>query len=172
MGLAEIAEGMEFTTQQQDRDVHPIDDTTTDLSARLQDHREALPCSPDTATAVIEEYTREMAVAPAAEAADISSMTAIKLLYRCGVTGLSPLSESDQQVLTEWLCGVRPRSDILNHAGIDEQDLALATYLETHQVIPELKAALRGHLEPRKRDITEQNPSESPMTHLTDSNFR
>lgn len=147
MGLAEIAEGMQFTTQQQNRDVHPIDDTTTDLTARLQDYAESLPCSPDTAALVVREYTREMAVAPAAEAADLSLVTAIKLLHRCGVPGLSPLSESDRERLVEWLDGVRPRSDIVNHAEVTERELALATYLETHQVIPELKSALWGQLE-------------------------
>jgi|APHM01.1.fsa_nt_gi hypothetical protein len=149
MGLTEIAEGLEITTRQHERTIHPVDDTVTDLSARLQTHAESLPCSPETARDVLQVYAQEMAVPPAAEAADVSSVTVTKLLHRCGVDGLSPLSEKDNEVLADWLNGVESRSAILDDETIDERGFALATYLQTHAAIPELEAAFRGYLDPR-----------------------
>lgn len=148
MGLTEIAEELEITTRQRERKIQPVDDTVTDLAARLQTHAESLPCSAETARDVLEVYAQEMAVPPAAEAANVSSVTATKLLHRCGVDELSPLSQSETEVLTQWLNGTESRSAILDHETIDERELAVATYLHTHAAIPELEAALRGHLEP------------------------
>ena len=151
MGLSEIAEGLEITTRQHERNIQPVDDTVTDLTARLQTHAESLPCSPETARDVLQVYAQEMTVPRAAEAADVSSVTVTKLLHRCGVDGLSPLSERGTNVLTEWLNGAASRSAILDHETIDEREFALATYLQTHAAIPELEAALRGHLEARNQ---------------------
>jgi hypothetical protein len=148
MGLSDIAAGIEIRERQRERGVPTVDATGDDLAARLDDHADALPCTPEAAATVLKTYAAGTSVGDCARQAGIAPMTAAKLLHRCGVTGLSPLAPTAKRILRDWLAGDLSRSEAVDLAGADEADFALATYVETHDPVPALADAVEGVLEP------------------------
>lgn len=148
MGLSDIAAGIEVHERQRERGVPTVDATGGDLVARLGDHAEVLPCTPEAAATVLETYAAGTSVGDCAREAEVAPMTAAKLLHRCGVTGVSPLAPTARRILRDWLDGDLPRSEAAELVGADEADFALATYVETHDPVPGLADAVEGVLEP------------------------
>ncbi|RCU47308.1 hypothetical protein DU504_08345 [Haloplanus salinus] len=148
MGLSDIAAGIEVHERQNDRGVPTVDVTSDSLSARLETHEDALPCTPEAAASVLKSYAAGTSVGDCAHEAGIAPMTAAKLLHRCGVAGLSPLGPTARDILRDWLDGALSRSEAIELVGADEADVALATYVETHDAVPELADAVAGVLEP------------------------
>lgn len=165
MTLSEIAAGLELTEEQCDRSVPTVDDTGENLLARLESHAEALPCTPRAAATVLETHTAGRSVGDAAREAGVAPVTAAKALHRCGVVGVSPLSPTGREVVRDWLDGELSRSEALTLARTDEASFALATYVETHDPVSELEAAVEGALEPdanaavAKRDALDETMS-------------
>lgn len=148
MTLSEIAAGLEFTEEQRDRGVPTVDDTDEDLLARLEPHGAELPCTPAAAATVLETHTAGRSVGDGAAEAGVAPVTAAKALHRCGVVGVSPLSPTGREVVRDWLRGDLARSEALTLTRADEAAFALATYVETHDPVPELEEAVAGILEP------------------------
>ncbi|WP_338740177.1 hypothetical protein [Haloplanus salilacus] len=148
MALSDIAAGIEVREGQRDRGVTTVDATEDGLAARLDDHAERLPCTPEAAANVLETYAAGTSVGDCAREAGIAPMTAAKLLHRCGVTGVSPLAPTATRILRDWLDGDLSRSEAVDLTGVDEATFALATFVETHDPIPELTDAVEGVLEP------------------------
>lgn len=136
MALSDIAAGIEVTAEQRDPGVATVDETDADLSTRLSDHSDELPCDAAAAAAVVEAYADGASVGAAGRAAGLAPMTAAKALHRLGVQGLSPLSPRQREVVRDWLAAELPRSDALTLAGGSETEFALAAYVETHDPIP------------------------------------
>ncbi|MGQ4556438.1 DUF7858 family protein [Halobellus sp. GM3] len=143
MGLSEIAAGLELTTKQVERGVATVDDTDVDLEERLRDREDDLPCSAVAASTVLESYEAGASVGSAGEAAALAPVTAAKLLHRCGVEGVTPLSPTARRVLRDWIDGRIARADALELTGANEGEFALAAYVETHEPVPELAEAVR-----------------------------
>jgi hypothetical protein len=148
MGLSDIAAGIEVHERQRERGVPTVDATGGDLVARLDGHAESLPCTPEAAATVLEAYATGTSVGACADEAGVAPMTAAKLLHRCGVTGVSPLAPTARQIVRDWLDGDLPRSEAVELVGAGEADFALATYVETHDPVPDLADAVEGVLEP------------------------
>jgi hypothetical protein len=148
MALSDIAAGIEVREGQHDRGVPTVDATEDGLAARLEDHAERLPCTPEAAASVVEAYAAGTSVGDCAREAGLAPMTAAKLLHRCGVTGLSPLTPTATRILRDWLDGDLPRSEAVALTGADEAAFALATFVETHDADPDLADAVEGVLEP------------------------
>jgi hypothetical protein len=148
MGLSDIAAGIEVHERQRDRGVPTVDATGGDPVARLEAHADALPCTPEAAASVLETYATGTSVGACAREAGIAPMTAAKVLHRCGVAGLSPLSPTAREILRDWLGGDLPRSEAVELVDADEADFALATYVETHDAVPELADTVAGVFEP------------------------
>lgn len=148
MGLADIAEGIEVTSEQCDRGLATVDDTDGSLVERFEPHAERLPCTPEAAATVVETHTTGTSVGDSAETAGIAPMTAAKVLHRCGVAGVTPLSPMARDVLRDWLAGELSRTDALALTDATEAAFALATYIETHDAVAELEEAVEGTLSP------------------------
>ena len=146
MGLADIAAGIEVTARQETRGVASVDDTGGDLVSRLAPHADALACTPEAAAVVLEEHARGERVGASAREAGVSAMTAAKVLHRCGVQGVSPLGPTARRVVRDWLSGDISRMDALELTGGDEAAFALASYVESHDSVPELADVARGAL--------------------------
>lgn len=143
MGLSEIAAGLELTTQQEEVGVATVDDTAVDLDGRLREFEAELPCSAAGAATVLERYHEGASVGAAGEAAALAPVTAAKLLHRCGVEGVTPLSPTARRVLRDWIDGRISRADALELTGAADAEFALAAYVETHDPITELAEAVR-----------------------------
>jgi len=148
MGLSDIAEGLEVHDRQHERGVPTVDATGNDLVECLDAHAEQLPCTPEAAASVLNAYAAGTSVGDCAREAGVASMTAAKLLHRCGIAGLSPLAPTARSILTDWLDGDLSRSEAVELTGADEAAFALATYVETHDAVPALADAVAGVLEP------------------------
>lgn len=146
MGLSDIAAGIEVTVEQQDRGVSTVDDTDASLSVRLAAHEDVLPCTPEAAATVLETHTAGTSVGESAREAGIAPITAAKTLHRCGVSGVTPLSPQARTILRDWLDGYLSRSDAVALTGAPDAEFALATYIETHEPVPELAEAAEGVL--------------------------
>ncbi|MFB6101677.1 MAG: helix-turn-helix domain-containing protein [Haloplanus sp.] len=148
MALSDIAAGIEVHDRQRERGVPTVDATEDDLVGRLDEYADRLPCTPEAAATVLDAYAAGTSVGDCARKAGLTPMTAAKLLHRCGVTGLSPLAPTARRIVRDWLDGNLPRSEAVELVGADEADFALATYLETHEPVPDLADAVEGVLEP------------------------
>jgi len=148
MGLSDIAAGIEVCEQQRERGVPTVDATGSDLLDRLDAHANHLPCTPEAAATVLDVYAAGTSIGDCAREAGIAPMTAAKLLHRCGVTGVSPLAPTAREILRDWLDGDLSRSEAVTLVGADEAEFALATYVETHEAVPDLADAVAGVLEP------------------------
>ncbi|MBP1923609.1 hypothetical protein J2751_002654 [Halorubrum alkaliphilum] len=144
MTLSEIAEGLEVTASQQDRGVAVADDTDTPLVDRLRAHEADLPCTAAATATLVDAYTAGRSVADAADEAGVTPMTAAKTLHRCGVSGVCPLAPTRRGVVRDWLDGRMARSEAVALAGGDENDFALATYVETHDPLPEVATVVEA----------------------------
>lgn len=167
MGLEEIAAGIEVTTRQRDRGLATVDDTDGALVDRFTPRADALPCTPEAAATVVETHTTGTSVEQSAREASVSPMTAAKVLHRCGVVGVTPLSPLARDVLRDWLAGELSRTDALALTDATPTEFALATYIETHDAISALVEAVEGTLSPStnatvaKRDALGETMSDS-----------
>lgn len=145
MGLSELAEGLEVTTQQDARGVATVDATDADLTERLSSVAEELPCTSREAATIVERYTRGGSVADAGAAAGVAPMTAAKTLHLLGES-VSPLGPTGREIVQDWIAGTISRTDALELTRLGEAAFALATYVETHPPIDEASAAIEGTL--------------------------
>ena len=144
MALSDLAAGLEVTAEQRDRGVATVDDTETELSTRLADHSEALPCTPEAAATVVESHAGGTSVGESARAAAVAPVTAAKVLHRCGVDGVDPLGPEARRIVRDWLDGHLSRADALELPGASESEFSLAAYLATHDPLPDLVDAVSG----------------------------
>ena len=142
MTLSEIAAGLAVTTSQQNHGVAVADDTDTPLVDRLREHAAALPCTAEATATLVDEYTAGRSVGETAREANVAPMTAAKTLHRCGVNGLCPLAPTRRGIVRDWLDGRMARSEAVALTGGDDADFALATYVETHDPIPDVADAV------------------------------
>ncbi|SFR33816.1 DUF7858 family protein [Halogeometricum limi] len=144
MGLADIASDVGVTTTRQDeRGVATVDDTGVDLDARLREHADELPCTPEAAATVLERHAAGESAGDAGRAAVVAPVTAAKVLHRAGIEGVTPLAPTARRILRDWLTGRLSRADALELTGADDAEFSLAAYVETHDPIPELADATR-----------------------------
>jgi len=146
MTLSDIAAGIEVTARQEERGVASVNDTDGDLASRLTPHADALPCTPEATAVVLDHHARGERVGESAREAGVAAMTAAKALHRCGVQGVSPLAPTARRVVRDWLSGDISRADALELTGGDEAAFALASYVESHEPVPELTDIARGAL--------------------------
>ena len=142
MTLSDIAAGLELTTAQRDRGVVVADDTKTPLVDRLREHEDSLPCTAAATATLVDAYTAGRSVADTAEEAGVTPMTAAKALHRCGVDGVCPLAPTRRGIVRDWLDGRISRREAVALTGGDRTDFALATYIETHEPVPEAANAV------------------------------
>jgi hypothetical protein len=158
MGLSDIAAGVEVTAEQVDRGVPTVDGTDEGLADRLRPHAEALPCTPAAAATVVEAYTGGTSVGATAHEAGVAPVTASKVLHRCGVSGVSPLGPAGRGIVRDWLDGELPRSEAMALVDAEEAEFALAVYVESHDPVPALEAAVEGSLAPaRNASVTKRD---------------
>lgn len=137
MGLEDIAAQTPPTTHhQRQRGVPAIDDTDSSIADRLEEYADELPCAPDQATTLLETHVTGTTIEASADAADVTTVTAVKTLHRLGVDGLSPLTPTAHDILRDWIAGDLPRSDAETLANASHTEFALAAYIETHDPIP------------------------------------
>ncbi len=146
MGLADIAAGLETTTEQEDRGVASVDATARSLAAALAEHADALPCGPDAAAELTEAFASGATVGEAAEAAGVPPVTAAKTLHRVGVEGVCPLAPTGRRIVRDWLGGELTRADAMALADADTAEFALAAYVETHDRIEGARRAVENAL--------------------------
>ncbi|MEF8783795.1 MAG: hypothetical protein V5A39_12615 [Haloarculaceae archaeon] len=150
MGLADIAAGMEVTTEQRDRGVATVDRTDGALVERLTPHEEKLPCAAETAATVVERYAGGESVGAAARAAGAAPMTAAKVLHLLGES-VNPLGPTGREIVRGWLAGELSRADAVELARATETEFALAVYVETHDSLTDACAAVEDALVARHR---------------------
>jgi hypothetical protein len=143
MGLSDIAAGIEVTAEQRDRGVATVDRTDESLAGRLAELD--LPCDPAAAATVVEQYAGGGSVGAAARAAGIAPITAAKTLHLLGES-VSPLGPTGRELLRDWLAGELARSEALELTRASETEFALAAYVETHDPLPEGRAAVEEAL--------------------------
>ena len=145
MGLSDIAAGVEVTTEQRDRGVATVDRTERSLADRLGDVAKDLPCDGETAAAVVERYAGGGSVGAAAHAAGIAPMTAAKTLHLLGES-VSPVGLMGREIVADYLAGDLPRTEACQLARISETEFSLAVYVETHDPLPDARAAVEDAL--------------------------
>ncbi|MFC5971553.1 hypothetical protein ACFPYI_09440 [Halomarina salina] len=147
MGLADIAAGLEVTSEQRSRGVATVDATEAGLAERLAPFDEDLPCSPDAAATVVETYASGDSVGTSSRAAGVPPMTGAKTLHLLGES-VSPLGPTGRELVRDWLDAELSRADALELTGASETEFALAAYVETHDPLAEAREALEGTLSP------------------------
>lgn len=145
MGLADIAAGVEVTTEQRDRGVATVDRTEQSLATRLTAVAEELPCDGETAATVVERYAGGGSVGAAARAAGIAPMTAAKTLHLLGES-VSPVGPMGRDIVDDYLAGELPRTEARQLARVSETEFALAVYVATHDPLPDARAAVEDAL--------------------------
>jgi hypothetical protein len=148
MGLSEIAEGIEVTTEQDERGVATVDDTESSLVERLAEHESDLPCTAEATASVLDAHSAGTSVGESAREAGVAPMTAAKALYRCGVAGVCPLGPTAREIVGDWVSGEIARSTARELTDAPEADFALTAYVETHDPIPELSGVADDVLGP------------------------
>lgn len=148
MGLSEIAAGLTVTTRQRERGVAIVDDTHESLVDWLEETDSELPCSPETAAALVDAYAGGASVGAAAAVADTVPMTAARTLHRLGTPGITPLSPLAREILDDYLAGALTRSDAIALAGVSEHEFALGAYVATHDPIPGSREVVQAALSP------------------------
>lgn len=156
MGLADIAAGVEVTTEQRDRGVAAVDRTDDSLAERLAPHEEELPCGAETAATVVERYAGGESVGAAARAAGTAPVTAAKALHLLGES-VDPLGPTGREIVRDWLAGELSRADAVELARATETEFALAIYVETHDPLADACAAVEDALAARHR------PDDDPL---------
>ena len=148
MGLSEIAADLEVTAEQCDRGVATVDETESDLAARLASIADELPCSAAAAADLVEAYVDGAPVGGAGEAAGLPPITAAKTLHLVGVDGLCPLSPMAREIVSDWITGELGRSEARELTGASETEFLLTAFLETHEPIPAAREAAEPVLGP------------------------
>lgn len=147
MGLSDIAAGLEVTTEQREHGVAMGDETGATLVDRLVAFADELPCSADTAAAVVEAYAEGASVGRAANLADLPKTTATKTLYLLGEP-VDPLTPTTRRVLEDWLAGEISRTEARRLAGVGEDEFALGAYVATHEPIAGAEPVVAEALSP------------------------
>ena len=145
MSLDDIAAGVEVTTEQRERGVAVRDEVDAPLAERLAPFAEEFPCTPAAAATVVDAYAGGASVGEAARAANIASVTAAKTLHRLG-EDVSPLAPTGREVVRDWLNARLSRADAKELTDTDDDEFALAVYVETHDPIASAEEALAGAL--------------------------
>lgn len=148
MALSDIAADLEVTAEQRDRGVATVDETGTDLAARLAPVAGELPCSASAAAALVAAYAEGASVGGAGEAAGLPPVTAAKVLHLVGVDGVCPLGPAGREVVADWIAGHLARSEARELAGASETEFLLTVFLETHDPVPEAREAVEPVLGP------------------------
>jgi len=146
MELSDIAAGIEVTDEQRDRGVAAVDDTAASLAERLTPFESKLPCSVEAAATVVDAYASGRAVDACGHVADVPPVTAAKTLHLLGEQ-VSPLGPRGRELVQDWLDGELSRSDALTLTGVGERTFALASYIESHDPLPEARDAVEGALD-------------------------
>lgn len=146
MGLADIADGLSTTTEQDERGVASVDATDADLADALAGFAADLPCEPAAAAAVAEAYVGGAPVDAAGHDAGVAPMTAAKTLHRLGFAGLSPVSATGERVLEDYLDGRVSRADARGLLSLTEAEFALAAYVATHDALEGARDVVEGAL--------------------------
>lgn len=146
MGLSDIAEGVEVTTQQRDRGVATVDRTGTPLADRLEPFAASLPTDPATAARVIERYAAGGSIGQAAAAAGVARVTAAKTLHLAG-EAVSPLGPTGREIVRDWIAGELSRTDALALTRATPAEFALAAYVETHDPLEAARDAVAGAID-------------------------
>lgn len=164
MGLADIAAGLEVTTEQEERGVATVDDTDATLAERLEPFAAELPCESGDAATVIERYAAGGSVGSAGKAAGIAPTTAAKTLHLLG-ENVSPAGPTARDVVRDWIAGDISRSDAETLSRLGPEEFALAAFVETHDPLEEACAAVEGVL--AGQTVSEQ-PLAETMSDTTD----
>jgi hypothetical protein len=146
MGLSEIAAGLEVTTEQREQGVATVDRTDATLAERLTPIAAELPCAAAEAATLLDAYAEGKCVGAAGAAAGLAPITAAKTLHRFGesVTPVTPLA---MDVVDDWLAGDLSRSEAMELTGAGDAEFALATYVATHDPLPEAREAAAAALD-------------------------
>ncbi len=159
MGLAEIAAGLEVTTEQRDRGVATVNDAGDGLTERLGAYADTLPCSTEAAATLIEAYAAGKSVGRAGETAGVPTITAAKVLHQVGIDGVCPMTPQGRAIVRDWLDARITRSEARELTGASETEFELTVYIETHDSIPGARAAIEpalgqdGSPTTQKRDL-------------------
>ena len=145
MSLDDIAAGVEVITEQRERGVAVRDEVDAPLAERLASFREEFPCTPAAAATVVDAYAGGASVGEAARGANVASVTAAKTLHRLG-EDVSPLAPTSREIVRDWLNARLSRAEAKELTGTDDDEFALAVYVETHDPIPSAEEALAGAL--------------------------
>lgn len=151
MGLAEIAEGIEVTATQDERGVATVDDTDATLAERLEPFADELPCAPEAAATVLEQYAAGGSVGEAGRAAGVVPTTAAKTLHLLGES-VCPLGPTGRDIVRDWIAGELSRRDALELTRVGREEFALAVYVETHDPLEEACSAVEGVLAARRAE--------------------
>lgn len=162
MTLSEIAAGLEVTTEQCDRGVATADGTGAPLSEQLSAYAAQLPCSTESAAAIVEAYTEGASVGRAAAVADVPKTTAAKSLYLLGEP-IDPLSPTAKRVLDDWLAGEISRTEARTLAGVGEREFALGAYVATHDPIEGAESVVAS-----VSSLTDEDPLSDARSDLSD----
>lgn len=141
MSLDDIAAGIEVTTAQRDRGVAVTDDTDTATADRLRPFADALPCTPEAAATVVSAYADGASVGDAAREANVAPVTAAKTLYLLGEE-MFPFGPTGRDVVRDWLDAQISRTTARRLTDADDDEFALAVYVETHDRIPAAEAVV------------------------------
>jgi hypothetical protein len=145
VSLDEIAAGLEVTTTQRDRGVAVADDTDASTADRLRPFADALPCTAEAAATVVVAYADGMSVGDAGRDANVAPVTAAKTLYLLGEE-VFPFGPTGRDVVRDWLDARIPRTTARRLTGADDDEFALAVYVETHDRLPAAEEAIAGAL--------------------------
>jgi len=145
MGLSDIAEGLEVTTEQRDRGVATADHTDQSLAERLSSVEAELPCTATAAATVVERYAGGGSVGAAGRAAGVPAMTAAKTLHLLGES-VSPVGPTGREIVRDFLAGALSRTEARQLARASEEAFALAVYVESHEPLPEAQDAVADAL--------------------------
>jgi hypothetical protein len=169
MGLSDIAAGITVTAEQDERGVPTVDESGSDLVSRLEPHADALPCAPEAAATVLETHTAGTSVGESARTAGVAPVTAAKVLHRCGVAGVSPLSPAGREVVRDWQAGRVSRTTARELVDGDEAAFALAAYVESHDPVPALASVAESVLTPNGTATVEKRDAlAGTMSSVTD----
>lgn len=151
MSLDDIAAGLEVTTAQRDRGVAVADDTGASTVDRLRPFADALPCTPEAAATVVSAYAAGGSVGDAARDANVAPVTAAKTLYLLGEE-VFPFGPTGRDVVRDWLDARISRTTARRLTDADDDEFALAVYVETHDRIPAAEEAVADALAVERDD--------------------
>jgi hypothetical protein len=168
MALADIAAGIEVVEQQRGGGVAAVDRTGEDLQSRLAPFADDLPCSPAEAARLVDAYAAGNSVGDSARAAGLPPMDGAKTLHLFGEQ-VSPLGPTGREIVADYLAGDLSRTDARALTGVGEAEFALATFVGTHDPIPEAREAVEGVLtSPRDATVAKRDALAGTMSDADD----